>query len=90
MKIKCAGRCRIKVEGIIPLDEFKDKAGEYKVESGDVVELMLETSDNGYGETYQEKRFGHKFGIILKMLMIKLKMHLVSLPIVQLAASLSI
>lgn len=41
----------LKSEGIIPLDEFKDKSGEYKVESGDVVELMLETSDNGYGET---------------------------------------
>lgn len=41
----------LKSEGIIPLNEFQDKSGEFKVAVNDVVELMLETADNGYGET---------------------------------------
>ena len=41
----------LKSEGIIPLSEFQDKTGEFKVAVNDVVELMLETADNGYGET---------------------------------------
>jgi small subunit ribosomal protein S1 len=41
----------LKSEGIIPLSEFQEKSGEFKVAVNDVVELMLETADNGYGET---------------------------------------
>ena len=41
----------LKSEGIVPLDEFKTKDGEMGVSEGEVVELMLVTADNGYGET---------------------------------------
>ena len=41
----------LKSEAIIPLSEFTDAEGNFTLSTGDVVELMLETADNGYGET---------------------------------------
>lgn len=40
-----------KSEGRIPLDEFKDHNGNITVKIGDKVEVVLESVENGYGET---------------------------------------
>jgi len=40
----------LKSEGVIPLDEFKID-GEYTVAAGDMVEVALETLEDGFGET---------------------------------------
>ncbi len=41
----------LKSEGIISLDEFKDKQGELEVSIGDTVEVALDSVEDGYGET---------------------------------------
>ena len=41
----------LKSEGIISLDEFKDKQGELEVSVGDTVEVALDSVEDGYGET---------------------------------------
>ena len=41
----------LKSEGVIPSDEFKNEAGEITVKAGDVVEVALESVEDGFGET---------------------------------------
>jgi len=41
----------LKSEGIVSLDEFKDKNGELEVKVGDTVEVALDSVEDGYGET---------------------------------------
>ena len=41
----------LKSEGVIPVQEFHDEAGEMTVAAGDEVEVALETVEDGFGET---------------------------------------
>ena len=41
----------LKSEGVIPAEQFKNEAGEITVERGDVVEVALESVEDGFGET---------------------------------------
>jgi small subunit ribosomal protein S1 len=41
----------LKSEGVIPIEEFKNAAGEIEVEVGDEVEVSLEAIEDGFGET---------------------------------------
>jgi small subunit ribosomal protein S1 len=41
----------LKSEGIIPIEEFYDKNGKVEVSLGDVVEVALDSVEDGYGET---------------------------------------
>ena len=41
----------LKTEGILPVAEFKDSAGEIEVDVGDDVELALDAVEDGFGET---------------------------------------
>jgi len=41
----------LKSEGVIPIEEFKNSAGEIEVEVGDEVEVSLEAIEDGFGET---------------------------------------
>ncbi|RVU86224.1 30S ribosomal protein S1 [Leucothrix sargassi] len=41
----------LKSEGVIPAEQFKNEAGELTVEKGDVVEVALESVEDGFGET---------------------------------------
>jgi len=41
----------LKSEGVIPIDEFKNAAGEVEVHIGDEVEVSLEALEDGFGET---------------------------------------
>lgn len=41
----------LKSEGVVPLSEFKLPDGDYEIEEGDTIEFMLETIEDGYGET---------------------------------------
>jgi small subunit ribosomal protein S1 len=41
----------LKSEGVIPADEFKNDAGEITVQPGDIVEVALESVEDGFGET---------------------------------------
>ena len=41
----------LKSEGVIPIEEFKNAAGELEVEVGDEVEVTLEAVEDGFGET---------------------------------------
>lgn len=41
----------LKSEGVIPAEQFKNEAGEITVVKGDVVEVALESVEDGFGET---------------------------------------
>ena len=41
----------LKSEGVIPIQEFMDEAGEIKVAAGDEIEVALEAMEDGFGET---------------------------------------
>jgi small subunit ribosomal protein S1 len=41
----------LKSEGIVSIDEFRDKNGEVEINIGDVVEVALDAVEDGYGET---------------------------------------
>ena len=41
----------LKSEGFIPLEQFKDENGELEISEGDVVEIALESIDDGLGHT---------------------------------------
>ena len=41
----------LKSEGVIPADEFKNDLGEITVKPGDIVEVALESVEDGFGET---------------------------------------
>jgi small subunit ribosomal protein S1 len=41
----------LKSEGIVALEEFRDKDGELEVHLGDTVEVALDSVEDGYGET---------------------------------------
>ncbi len=41
----------LKSEGVIPVEQFKNENGELEVKVGDVVEVALETVEDGFGET---------------------------------------
>ena len=41
----------LKSEGVIPISEFKNAAGELEVEIGDEVDVSLEAIEDGFGET---------------------------------------
>ncbi|OGV25355.1 MAG: 30S ribosomal protein S1 [Legionellales bacterium RIFCSPHIGHO2_12_FULL_37_14] len=41
----------LKSEGIVSLEEFKDKNGEIEIHLGDLVEVALDSVEDGYGET---------------------------------------
>ena len=42
---------RLKTEGRLPVEQFKNKDGDLEVKIGDEIELLLETVENGYGQT---------------------------------------
>ncbi len=41
----------LKSEGIVPVEEFTDKTGELEVSLGDIVEVALDSVEDGHGET---------------------------------------
>ncbi|MGD9264489.1 MAG: 30S ribosomal protein S1 [Lysobacterales bacterium] len=41
----------LKSEGIVPIYQFRSSSGELEVEVGDIVEVSLESVEDGYGET---------------------------------------
>lgn len=41
----------LKSEGIVPIEQFYNENGELEVEIGDAVEVVLESFENGYGES---------------------------------------
>ncbi|MFZ4076552.1 MAG: 30S ribosomal protein S1 [Legionellaceae bacterium] len=41
----------LKSEGIVAIEEFKDKHGDVEIALGDVVEVALDSVEDGYGET---------------------------------------
>jgi small subunit ribosomal protein S1 len=41
----------LKSEGIVPIYQFRSSSGELEVEVGDIVEVSLESIEDGYGET---------------------------------------
>jgi len=41
----------LKSEGVIPIDQFTSLSGELEVATGDIVEVALDTVEDGYGET---------------------------------------
>ena len=41
----------LKSEGVIPIDQFKNERGETNVNVGDIVEVALQSVEDGYGET---------------------------------------
>ena len=41
----------LKSEGVIPAEEFKNEAGELIAKVGDVVEVALDSVEDGFGET---------------------------------------
>jgi len=53
----------LKSEGVIPLDEFKID-GEYTVAIGDMVEVALETLEDGFGETKFSKEKAEVHGLL--------------------------
>lgn len=42
----------LKSEGIIPIEQFKNESGELEVKVGDVVDVVLDSLENGFGETH--------------------------------------
>lgn len=46
----------LKSEALIYLDEFKDESGEVNVKEGDVVDVVVESAENGYGEPQLSRR----------------------------------
>ena len=48
----------LKSEGFISLNEFKDVKGELEITEGDVVEVALESIDDGLGHTLLITREG--------------------------------
>ncbi|MGJ8670058.1 MAG: 30S ribosomal protein S1 [Oceanococcus sp.] len=45
----------LKSEGVIPLEEFKNLAGEIDIQAGDDIEVALEAVEDGFGETKLSK-----------------------------------
>jgi small subunit ribosomal protein S1 len=41
----------LKSEGVIPIDQFRSHDGEIGVHVGDVIEVVLDAVEDGYGET---------------------------------------
>ncbi|WP_006788044.1 30S ribosomal protein S1 [Thiorhodospira sibirica] len=41
----------LKSEGVIPIEQFYNERGELEIELGDVVEIALESAEDGFGET---------------------------------------
>ncbi len=41
----------LKSEGLVALEEFKDKNGDVEINVGDIVEVALDSVEDGYGET---------------------------------------
>ena len=41
----------LKSEGFVPIGQFKDNNGELEIEVGDIIELALDTEDDGLGHT---------------------------------------
>jgi small subunit ribosomal protein S1 len=41
----------LKSEGIVSIDEFRDKNGDLEISIGDIVEVALDAVEDGYGET---------------------------------------
>jgi len=41
----------LKSEGIVPIEQFRNEAGELEVEVGDTVKVALDSLENGFGET---------------------------------------
>ena len=41
----------LKSESVIPLEEFRDDAGQLAIKAGDFVSVSIEALENGYGET---------------------------------------
>ncbi len=41
----------LKSEGIVPIEQFRNEAGELEVDVGDTVKVALESLENGFGET---------------------------------------
>ncbi len=41
----------LKSEGVIPLDQFRNNAGDIDVNVGDEIDVALDAVEDGYGET---------------------------------------
>src|SRR3546814_12578634 len=51
----------LKSEGIVPIEQFRNEAGELEVAVGDTVKVALDALENGFGETVlrsEERRVG--------------------------------
>ncbi len=58
----------LKSESAIPAEQFKNNAGELEVSVGDVVDVALDATDDGFGETLlsREKAKRHEAWIVLE------------------------
>ncbi len=58
----------LKSESVIPVEQFKNAAGELEVEVGDVVDVALDAADDGFGETIlsREKAKRHEAWQVLE------------------------
>jgi small subunit ribosomal protein S1 len=56
-----------KSEGFVSVDEFKDLEGQLTIEVGEKVEVMLETIENGFGETCVSKEKAEKAAVWIKL-----------------------
>ena len=41
----------LKSEGVIPVEQFKNESGDLEVHVGDIVDVALDTVEDGFGET---------------------------------------
>tara|TARA_B100000959_G_scaffold238888_1_gene259160 strand:+ start:231 stop:1538 length:1308 start_codon:yes stop_codon:yes gene_type:complete len=57
----------LKSEGVISLDEFRNNDGSVEIESGDEVQVALETVEDGYGETRISREKARKIGTWKKL-----------------------
>ncbi len=57
----------LKSEGIIPIEQFTNVAGEVDVQKGDIVEVALDSVEDGYGETKLSREKAHRARIWKKL-----------------------
>ena len=57
----------LKSEGIVPLEEFRDDGGEYRIKKGDQTEVFLKSIDDGLGHTVVSRIGAVRFQTVEKI-----------------------
>ncbi len=57
----------LKSEGSIPLEQFKNELGELEIKVGDQVDVMLESVEDGYGETRLSREKAKRAAVWLRL-----------------------